>query len=372
MDWMDGLMKGLDSLTATPEARMQLRMAGGQSVPTATAIYDVQSQAEDKALARQQAAAQQAALAQMAGQDFTQGFNPDVMRGLISSGMTKEAMQYYKATNEKQTMQPVTLPDGTVMGYDKYSNTMTPAQMAGQQAAGNWQTEYEMPVSDMMGGLSPKGQLEAEKAQIAAGAPLTRYQQEQLEEQKARREQDRINKEQDRLLNPNEGQSKSFGFLERMAQAEQNLSSIPLDPFVSRTNSVLSALPFGNSMVSDDYQRAKQAETDFITAVLRKESGAAIGEAEYERERTKYFPIAGDTPAVIKQKAESRAAAMRGMAKGAGALAQDFQLPEPVTFEQVKPQQTQTSGAPQIGAVEDGYKFKGGNPADPNNWEEVR
>lgn len=26
---------------------------------------------------------------------------------------------------------------------------------------------------------------------------------------------------------------------------------------------------------------------------------------------------------------------------------------------------------PQIGAVEDGYRFKGGNPSDPNAWEEV-
>lgn len=26
---------------------------------------------------------------------------------------------------------------------------------------------------------------------------------------------------------------------------------------------------------------------------------------------------------------------------------------------------------PQPGAVEDGYRFKGGNPADPNNWEQV-
>lgn len=31
----------------------------------------------------------------------------------------------------------------------------------------------------------------------------------------------------------------------------------------------------------------------------------------------------------------------------------------------------QVQGGPQVGAVEDGYRFKGGNPADPSAWEPV-
>jgi hypothetical protein len=33
--------------------------------------------------------------------------------------------------------------------------------------------------------------------------------------------------------------------------------------------------------------------------------------------------------------------------------------------------QQQPQQGPQVGAVEDGYRFKGGNPADPNAWEPV-
>lgn len=39
---------------------------------------------------------------------------------------------------------------------------------------------------------------------------------------------------------------------------------------------------------------------------------------------------------------------------------------ETLGFEQ------QQQGGPQVGHIEDGYRFKGGNPADPNSWERVQ
>lgn len=62
-----------------------------------------------------------------------------------------------------------------------------------------------------------------------------------------------------------------------------------------------------------DYQKLDQAKRDFINAALRRESGAVISPEEFANGEIQYFPQPGDSPAVIKQKAENRAIATRGI-----------------------------------------------------------
>ena len=57
---------------------------------------------------------------------------------------------------------------------------------------------------------------------------------------------------------------------------------------------------------------------NFITAVLRKQSGASIAPSEFAGEEMKYFPQPGDTPEVIQQKANNRATAIKGFKLNAG------------------------------------------------------
>jgi hypothetical protein len=71
-------------------------------------------------------------------------------------------------------------------------------------------------------------------------------------------------------------------------------------------------------MYGADSQAYLQAKNDFIAAVLRKTSGAAINRDEYEREEKRYFPSPLDTDEVIKQKAAARARTIRGFEKEAG------------------------------------------------------
>ena len=118
----------------------------------------------------------------------------------------------------------------------------------------------------------------------------------------------------------------------------------------------------GNSQGGAEFQKYDQAQRDFVNAVLRKESGAAINAAEFDNARKQYFPQPGDTQAVIEQKAANRRTAIDTIAQGA---APSFRK----SFSEKRPQ---NSGGPSVGTVEDGYRFKGGNPADPSSWVKVQ
>ena len=69
---------------------------------------------------------------------------------------------------------------------------------------------------------------------------------------------------------------------------------------------------------SPEQQQVDQARRNFITAVLRKESGAVIGPNEYRDEERKYFPQLGDSEKVIKQKQDARKLAIQALEAQAG------------------------------------------------------
>ena len=69
---------------------------------------------------------------------------------------------------------------------------------------------------------------------------------------------------------------------------------------------------------NEQQQQVEQARRNFVSAVLRKESGAAIGVDEYKNEERKYFPQAGDTDKVIEQKQKARELAIKALEAQAG------------------------------------------------------
>ena len=64
---------------------------------------------------------------------------------------------------------------------------------------------------------------------------------------------------------------------------------------------------------STNRQLYRQAQENWVTANLRKESGAVIGPVEMQQEIVKYFPQINEGPEVIAQKAEARRIAEEGM-----------------------------------------------------------
>ena len=80
-----------------------------------------------------------------------------------------------------------------------------------------------------------------------------------------------------------------------------------------------------NITQSDKQQQVEQAQRDFVNAVLRQESGAAISAGEFDNARKQYFPQPGDSAAVINQKWANRETAIQGFATSAGPGAKQIQ-----------------------------------------------
>ena len=96
-----------------------------------------------------------------------------------------------------------------------------------------------------------------------------------------------------------------------------------MTPFIGEqleqgVRSTFNILPSVTGGPSAEQQQTEQARRNFVSAVLRKESGAAIGVDEYKNEERKYFPQAGDTDAVIKQKQKARELAIEALKAQAG------------------------------------------------------
>lgn len=68
----------------------------------------------------------------------------------------------------------------------------------------------------------------------------------------------------------------------------------------------------------ESIKKQSQAERNFVNAVLRRESGAAISPSEFESAELQYFPRVGDTADVIEQKRLNRERAIEGFKLEAG------------------------------------------------------
>ncbi len=111
-------------------------------------------------------------------------------------------------------------------------------------------------------------------------------------------------------------------FTNRMIEATQtfeNVTSGGYDP-ANIQDYAASLLPLSlrATGMSDAGQQYLAAKMNFITAVLRKESGAAISATEFETEDMKYFPQPGESAATIEQKRLARKTAIDAMKAQSG------------------------------------------------------
>jgi hypothetical protein len=115
-----------------------------------------------------------------------------------------------------------------------------------------------------------------------------------------------------------EFQGKSLTFGTRAAEAHNILNGL------EGTYNTLSANYLPSFVNSSEGQKAKQAQDNFVNAVLRQESGAAINASEFENARKQYFPQPGDTQAVLDQKRQNRETVIKGFSRQAGPAGKDI------------------------------------------------
>jgi hypothetical protein len=152
----------------------------------------------------------------------------------------------------------------------------------------------------------------------------------------------------------NDAQATSANYADRMVTANRVMGALDADATTWAQKVRERAGNFiGYNINSPEYQRLRQAQENFLIGILRKESGAAVSQAEWDRYAKFYFPMPGDDATTVKQKQETREQAMRGLQREAGPA-------------------YKVLNGPRIGSVEDGYRFKGGDPADKTNWEQVK
>jgi len=93
---------------------------------------------------------------------------------------------------------------------------------------------------------------------------------------------------------------------------------------------VMNVLPSALGGPNENQQMYEQAKKNFITAVLRKESGASIAPSEFATEEKKYFPQAGESDKVIAQKQRAREIAVQAMKIQAGPGAKNIGAADPL------------------------------------------
>jgi len=120
-----------------------------------------------------------------------------------------------------------------------------------------------------------------------------------------------------------QGNATAFGM--RMKAANDIINSLEDSGYNDASpKNLLAANGVTNYAASPEAQKLYQAKLNFMSASLRKESGAAISASEYAAENKKYFPQPGDSKQVIEQKRQMRDLALRAIGTQAGPGAAHF------------------------------------------------
>ena len=253
--------------------------------------------------------------------------------------------------------QTVAINKSALKGGETYAQTMTPSEIANLKVAqgnlavaqgglGLRQQEFARGAFDRV--ETPEGFAYVPKAPGGQAMPVMGAGGQQLKGISGSK--------------PTEGETNAAGFAQRMELAQSIISGLPAGSQPGAGTRTLEAIPFVGGALARTGQNVQtqqfdQAAQDWIRAKLRKESGAAIGVDEARQEYATYFPMVGDSPEKIAQKAEARRVVTLGMQKSAGKAYEPYTplAPAPTAAPAAQPMM---SGVPTWDPVKKQYVYQ--------------
>lgn len=152
---------------------------------------------------------------------------------------------------------------------------------------------------------------------------------QQLQEEAAARAREKYEQDERKIgleqqkVGVEQGKAGSFALRARDSMAAYNKYGLDPDSLIGTFGN--QAAPSVTALASSDERNAvRAAEREFIGAVLRYDSGAAIPPSEFESAYLTYFPSSNAGPEEIAQKKRARETAFQGLLLGAGPAASKF------------------------------------------------
>jgi hypothetical protein len=117
-----------------------------------------------------------------------------------------------------------------------------------------------------------------------------------------------------------EAESKSIVYLDRMKDAEKGIQRVMQEGFnpASAGGSFdrVTAGTWANFMSSPKGRQYENEQRNFLAGVLRKDTGAAVTNREFDLYGPMFFPLYGDDPGTVQQKARKRQVAIDAIQRG--------------------------------------------------------
>jgi hypothetical protein len=126
---------------------------------------------------------------------------------------------------------------------------------------------------------------------------------------------------------PTESQDKAAAYFRRGTDALTNLNALEAHGYAAGTGVTLLAGGArkggligmaSRAPLSGPDKQFLQASQQFVNAINRRDSGAAIAESEWEDALSRYLPVQGDSPELLEQKRRSRQIELESLKAGSG------------------------------------------------------